>query len=112
MSERSDDSEDYEIGYGRPPKQTRFKPGQSGNPKGRPRGRKNVHTILEETLYRPVTITEGTNFLAGTDPASVRAHIEQALAARLTGRVPRFWDGQAAGRIAEHLAGTFAAGGG
>ncbi len=49
---------DYEVGYGRPPKRGRFKPGQSGNPKGRPRGRKNVHTILEETLYKPVTITE------------------------------------------------------
>lgn len=50
--------DDYEIGYGRPPRHSRFKPGQSGNPKGRPRGRKNVHTILEETLYRPVPITE------------------------------------------------------
>lgn len=27
----------YEVGYGRPPKATQFKPGQSGNPKGRPR---------------------------------------------------------------------------
>ena len=35
-----------------------WKPGQSGNPKGRPRGRKNIRTILEETLYKPVTITE------------------------------------------------------
>lgn len=58
MSERGNDSENYEVGFGRPPKQTRFKPGQSGNPKGRPRGRKNVHTILEETLYRLVPITE------------------------------------------------------
>ena len=49
---------DYEVGYGRPPKRSRFKPGQSGNPKGRPRGRKNIHTILEETLFRLVTITE------------------------------------------------------
>ncbi len=49
---------DYEVGYGRPPKRGRFKPGQSGNPKGRPKGRKNIHTILEETLFRLVTITE------------------------------------------------------
>ncbi len=49
---------DYEVGYGRPPKRSRFKPGQSGNPKGRPKGRKNIHTILEETLFRLVTITE------------------------------------------------------
>jgi hypothetical protein len=49
---------DYEVGHSRPPKRTQFKPGHSGNPKGRPKGRKNIHTILEETLYRPVTITE------------------------------------------------------
>ncbi len=28
---------DYDVGYGRPPKRTRFKPGQSGNPSGRPK---------------------------------------------------------------------------
>ncbi len=49
---------DYDVGYGRPPKRSRFKPGQSGNPKGRPKGRKNIRTIFEETLYKPVTITE------------------------------------------------------
>ncbi len=31
--------DDGKIGYGRPPKHTRFKAGQSGNPKGRPKGR-------------------------------------------------------------------------
>jgi len=48
----------YEVGYGRPPRQSQFKPGQSGNPKGRPKGQKNVATILQETLYRTVLITE------------------------------------------------------
>ncbi len=32
---------DYEIGYGKPPKHTRFKKGQCGNPKGRPKGARN-----------------------------------------------------------------------
>ena len=49
---------EYEVGYGKPPKPTRFKPGRSGNPRGRPKRRRNVHTILMETLYRPVTVTE------------------------------------------------------
>jgi hypothetical protein len=37
-----------EIGYGRPPKHSRFKPGQSGNPKGRPRGAKSRRKIVDE----------------------------------------------------------------
>ena len=38
---------------------TRFKPGQSGNRKGRPKGSKNLSTLLAEALAQPVTITEG-----------------------------------------------------
>jgi hypothetical protein len=39
---------DYEVGYAKPPARTRFKPGQSGNPKGRPRGSKNARPSLSE----------------------------------------------------------------
>jgi len=49
----------YEVGYGRPPKATRFKPGSSGNPKGRPKGSKAPKTLLEEALSSPIIITEG-----------------------------------------------------
>jgi hypothetical protein len=50
---------EYEVGYGKPPKHTRFKPGQSGNPKGRRKGAQSLRSILEEELRRPVTIMEG-----------------------------------------------------
>ena len=49
---------DYPIGYGKPPEHTRFKKGQSGNPKGRPRRAKTTGTILRETLKEKVTVTE------------------------------------------------------
>lgn len=62
---------------------------------------------LRENTERPVTLTEGTNHLAGTEPQSIRAHIAKALAQAPTGRVPRLWDGQAAKRIVEHLASVF-----
>ncbi|KAB2883318.1 MAG: hypothetical protein F9K34_12145 [Albidovulum sp.] len=49
----------YEVGYGRPPVATRFKPGQSGNPRGRPKGAKNVDTILRAVLMQQITVLEG-----------------------------------------------------
>ena len=32
----------YEVGYGRPPQHTQFRPGQSGNPAGRRKGVRNL----------------------------------------------------------------------
>ena len=49
----------YEIGYGKPPKHTRFKPGQSGHPSGRPRGQRNFRTAVREALKEKITIREG-----------------------------------------------------
>ena len=49
---------DYEVGYGTPPLHTRFQKGQSGNPKGRPRGRKNLSSLLNEVLNGWVIVVE------------------------------------------------------
>ena len=53
-----DNQRDYEVGYRKPPGHTRFKKGQSGNPKGRPAGAKNLSTLLSEALNEPVVVTE------------------------------------------------------
>jgi hypothetical protein len=54
----SDERHDYEVGYGKPPCQTRFRKGQSGNPKGRTAGDKNLSTLLREALNEHVVVTE------------------------------------------------------
>ena len=48
--------EDYKVGYGRPPEHSRFKPGKSGNPKGRPRRHRNFRTVLNETLQGTIEV--------------------------------------------------------
>ncbi len=50
---------DYEVGYKNPPKQTRFKKGQSGNPNGRPKGTKDLKAELMEELQELILVTEG-----------------------------------------------------
>lgn len=50
---------EYEVGYGKPPKHTQFKPGHSGNPRGRPKGSRNFKTDLLEELGEKIEIREG-----------------------------------------------------
>ena len=49
---------DYDVGYGRPPKHTQFKKGQSGNPKGRKKGARGLKTDLRSELNERIEITE------------------------------------------------------
>src|SRR5688500_11463820 len=90
-------SESDPIGYGRPPQATRFRPGQSGNPRGRPRNRHReiphdwllgqMVTIREDGRERRVTAAEAfllkltQKGLAG-DSAAARASLEAIEAAR------------------------------
>ena len=53
-----DNKRDYEVGYGKPPRNTRYELGRSGNPRGRPGGSKNLLTLLNEALKEPVIVVE------------------------------------------------------
>lgn len=53
------DSGDYQVGYGKPPKHSQFKPGKSGNPQGRPKGTKNLKTDLMDELCETILVHEG-----------------------------------------------------
>lgn len=52
-------SGDYDIGYKKPPKDTQFKKGRSGNPNGRPRGTKNVVRLLNRMLDETIVVSNG-----------------------------------------------------
>lgn len=49
---------DQDIGYGKPPKAYQYKQGQSGNPKGRPKGAKSEATILLEIINRRIEVRQ------------------------------------------------------
>ena len=51
-------TDDEKAGYNRPPLSGQFKPGQSGNPKGRPKGSRNLKTDLTSMMKRRVQIRE------------------------------------------------------
>lgn len=74
------DASDYKIGYGKPPRHSRFKPGQSGNPKGRPKGVRNFKTDVKATLEAPVKVTrEGHPHKISTQEAMLLRLREKAL---------------------------------
>jgi len=59
---------------------------------------------LRENTERPITISQGTNLLVGTNPAKIIAAAKTGLSGNgKAGRIPPLWDGQAAGRIVEIL---------
>jgi hypothetical protein len=49
---------DYQVGFGKPPKESQYRKGQSGNPKGRPPGSRNASTLLDEALKERVVVSE------------------------------------------------------
>jgi Family of unknown function (DUF5681) len=55
----TDDTADFKVGYKKPPTESQFKKGRSGNPSGRPKGSKNFVTSFHEISREPILVTEG-----------------------------------------------------
>lgn len=51
----ADDGE-YKVGPGKPPRQHQFKPGQSGNPRGRPKGARGFNALVRDILSEKISV--------------------------------------------------------
>lgn len=68
-------------GYRKPPSETQFKAGMSGNPAGRPKGSRNVKTIIEKELSDKITVTaNGRSQRLSKGEIAVRQLVNQAAA--------------------------------
>lgn len=77
-------SDNYEVGYGKTPRGTRFQKGRSGNPNGRPKGALNLATVLERTLRELVVINEnGQRKTITKMQAAVKQLVNQAASGEL-----------------------------
>jgi len=70
----------FKVGYGKPPRHTRFARGQSGNPRGRKKGVRNLASDVKRTLEVPVKLTEkGKRKRVSTQEAVLMRLRDQAL---------------------------------
>jgi hypothetical protein len=76
----SKDEMPYEVGYGKPPSRGKFTKGQSGNPKGRPKGSRNFATIILRESRQPVRVNgpRGTRTVTKLEAAAIQVSNQAA----------------------------------
>lgn len=73
-------TDDPAVGYGQPPTHSRFQPGHSGNPRGRPRGRRNMASMVGDIMGEKILVTiNGRKRRVAAEVAMILRLREQAL---------------------------------
>lgn len=67
----NDSNSNHRVGYGRPPKEHQFRPGQSGNPSGRPKGARSFDTDLRDELGEVISISDGNKTIEVTKQRAI-----------------------------------------
>ncbi len=84
MADTKKPSDDYEVGCGKPPKEYQFKPGQSGNPSGRPKSKKSGSTDISKLFSETVKVKAGGKVREmGPFEASLRKLTKRAVGGHL-----------------------------
>lgn len=101
--------QDYEVGYGKPPKASQFSQGKSGNSKGRPKGKRNMAMVLDAVLYEKVIINENGRKRKVT---KLEASLKQVVNNATTGNLPSMrlllqLVSAAEGTLADHIPALF-----
>jgi Family of unknown function (DUF5681) len=74
----SEHSETASVGYKRPPRKTQFKPGKSGNPRGRPKRKVDMSSALNQAFNDKIVVTGLGKTLTGME-AFVQSIVDRVL---------------------------------
>ncbi len=84
MTTKKKPPQDYDVGYGKPPKHSRFKPGQSGNPRGRKKKEICPNNIVRGVLEEKISIRDANGSRSVTNlEALIRRLLKDSFAGKV-----------------------------